>query len=71
MANIKISEFQELTDVTGNEYIPVVDSNGENKKVKMSNQRATSDAEGNNIAGTYIKASSVSDTTDYKEITFN
>lgn len=34
MANIKISEFQELTDVTGNEYIPVVDSNGDNKKVK-------------------------------------
>lgn len=36
MANIKISEFQELTDITGNEYIPVVDSTGDNKKLKSS-----------------------------------
>lgn len=31
---IKISEMTELTSITGNEYFPVVDSLGENKKVK-------------------------------------
>lgn len=31
---VKISEMTELESVTGNEYFPVVDSSGENKKVK-------------------------------------
>lgn len=34
MEGIKISELEELPSVTGDEYIPVVDSDGANKKVK-------------------------------------
>lgn len=33
----KISQMDELVDVTGNEYIPVIDSSGTNKKIKTGN----------------------------------
>lgn len=33
---LKISEMTELESLTGNEYIPVLDSEGNNKKVKAS-----------------------------------
>ena len=40
MANIKISELDELVNVADNDYLPIVDTSvGETKKIKNSNWR--------------------------------